>query len=103
MSEVLHSQVRDALLNVYLQEMRAIHHDWLHYRSLMHDYPDYFKRAALAHGLWVVMQDVRCNQSLSVLWRVMLQVTGARYCMRCGIMPDMCDLNSIMLEIRANA
>lgn len=30
-------------------------------------------------------------------------VTAARYCLRCGIMPDLADLNKIMLETRINA
>lgn len=99
----LYSQTRDALINVYLQEMRAIHHDWLHYKSLTHVDHQCYRQASLAHGLWVILQDVRCHPSMSVLWRVMVCVTAARYCLRCGIMPDLADLNEIMLEIRINA
>lgn len=102
----LHYQVHQAAFSFFLEEMREVANDCRHYHALMLyvDHATYWPMSTLAHGLWVLLQDVRDRgPSIRTLYRVACCSRDARIEMSRGKRPNLEELNQIMLEIRTNA
>lgn len=99
----LHYQVHQAAMSFFLEEIREVADDCRRYHSLMMhvDPVTYWPKSTVAHGLWVLLQDVRDRgPSVLALYRVACCSREARIQMRRGERPNLEELNQIMLELR---